>query len=213
MSDSGTAEPIRTPPRLVLASASPRRQALLREAGYEFEVRPAVVDEESYPAGLAPSDVARWLALCKAQAVASLVPQSVVLGADTLVTFGDQILGKPADASAARAMLQLLAGTTHIVITALSVVHRARGFESSTRIMSAVHMRPLTPLEIDQYVESNQWQGKAGGYGIQDHDPFVIRQAGSHSNIVGLPLRAVGELLSSAGIPVPPGGPVDRPDL
>jgi septum formation protein len=140
------------------------------------------------------------LALAKAQAVAVRFPEAVVLGADTLVTFGEQILGKPADAAEARAMLKLLAGTTHIVITGLAVIHRARGFECSTRVMSAVRMRALARPEIEQYVVSDQWQGKAGGYGIQDDDPFVIRQAGSESNIVGLPMRAVRELLAGAGI-------------
>ena len=187
------------PPRLVLASASPRRQELLREAGYEFDVIPAEIDE-SAPPGMLPAALAEQLALNKARAVANQHPECVILAADTVVAFGDVPLGKPADAEHAKRMLTLLAGTTHIVITALAVVHTAEGFFKSTRTMSAVRMRALTQAEIAQYVATNQWQGKAGGYGIQDNDPFVTRIAGSHTNIVGLPMTATKRLLAEAGI-------------
>lgn len=188
------------PPRLILASASPRRQELLRQAGYSFTVHPADIDEENYPPGLRPSDVARHLAFQKAQAVASKFDQDVVLGADTVVAFGEQLLGKPRDAADARNMLRLLAGTTHIVITGVAVIHRAKQLLLVSRVMSAVRMRDLTPDEIDRYVASNQWQGKAGGYGIQDNDPFVTRLSGCHTNIVGLPMPEVIKLLTQAGI-------------
>jgi septum formation protein len=187
-------------PRLILASASPRRQSLLREAGYDFLVHPAEIDEENYPPGLLPHELARFLATAKADAVAPQYPDDVVLAADTVVGFGDMVVGKPADPEHARKMLELLSGTTHIVTTGVAVIHKARDFSRSTRIMTAIRMRPLTRQEIDQYVASNEWQGKAGGYGIQDPDPFVTRLAGSKTNVVGLPMSATRDLLAAAGI-------------
>lgn len=187
-------------PRLVLASQSPRRQSLLREAGYVFETDPAHVDEDSYPPGILPADLAVNLARLKAESVAQRRPDDVVLAADTVVAFGDQILGKPADAEHARRMLRLLSGTTHIVITGVAVAHQARDLWRHRRVMSAVRMRSLSDREIDRYVQSNDWQGKAGGYGIQDSDPFVTRMSGCFTNIVGLPMTATKQLLAEAGV-------------
>lgn len=189
-----------TSPLLILASASPRRQSLLREAGYDFLVHPADVDEEQYPANLLPAEVAVHLATLKAQHIAADYPDAVVLGADTVVAFGDQLLGKPADADDARRMLKLLSGTTHIVITGVAVIHKSMAWMRTARAMSAVRMRPLTRGEIETYVAGGDWRGKAGGYGIQDSDPFVTRVSGSHTNIVGLPMEATIQLLDEAGI-------------
>jgi septum formation protein len=196
-------------PRLILASASPRRQELLREAGFTFDVDPPDI-EESFPAGMLPSDVAKHLAEQKCKVISARYPDAVVLAADTVVAFGDTVLGKPKDAADAKEMLQLLAGTTHLVITGVAVQHRDANFYRLTRVMSAVRMRPLSSREIERYIASGDWQGKAGGYGIQDADlfpsdlphetPFVIKQAGSKSNIVGLPMSATKQLLSEAGI-------------
>jgi septum formation protein len=189
-------------PRLILASASPRRQALLRDAGYTFEADPADVDETAYPPGMLPAQVAEYLALVKARAVARRHPEDVVLAADTVVAFGDTLLGKPADADHARRMLVLLAGTTHLCITGVAV---ARGGQvNARRAASAVRMKRLTPDEIDAYVASGQWEGKAGGYGIQDEqfkaDPFVTRVSGSHTNIVGLPMELASEMLAEVQV-------------
>ena len=195
--------------RLILASASPRRQQLLREAGYKFIVDPPEIDE-SFPSGMLPSDVARHLAEQKAKLIAARYPDKVVLAADTVVAFGDRILGKPADEKEAREMLDLLSGTTHLVITGVCVIHLEENFQRLARAMSAVKMRFLSSNEMDRYIASNDWQGKAGGYGIQDVDnfpselphltPFVVRQAGSRSNIVGLPMRLTRQMLAEAGI-------------
>ena len=187
-------------PRLILASASPRRQSLLREAGYAFEVDVADVDESAYPPRMLPADIATFLAEAKAKAVSARHPDAVVLAADTVVAFGDTPLGKPADAHAAWRMLALLSGTTHIVVTGVSVIHADANFSRTGRTMSAVRMKVLTRQEIEQYVASGLWQGKAGGYGIQDPDPFVIRQAGSHTNIVGLPMELTQQMLAEAGV-------------
>lgn len=188
------------PPRLILASASPRRQELLRQAGYEFEVDPAGIDEDDFPGGLRPGDLAEYLARRKIEAVSPRHPQDVVLAADTVVAFADKALGKPKDAADASRMLRLLGGTVHSVITGLAVVRIAAAFSRHTRVLSAVHMRPLSDDEIAQYVASQQWQGKAGGYGIQDPDPFVTRTSGCLTNIVGLPMTTTRELLREAGI-------------
>jgi septum formation protein len=144
--------------------------------------------------------VATYLAEAKAKAASARHPDEVVLAADTVVSFGDMLLGKPADANAARKMLALLSGTTHIVITGVAVIHASAKFTRVARAMSAVRMRVLSQAEIEQYVAVGAWEGKAGGYGIQDSDPFVIRQAGSHSNIVGLPMELTKQLLAEAGV-------------
>lgn len=187
-------------PGLVLASASPRRRELLHEAGYDFQVHPADIDEDDHPHQLLPADLAEWLAVQKAEAMSARFPNSVVLGADTVVAFGDQILGKPENAEHARRMLRLLSGTTHMVVTGVAAVRKRDEFRKTTRVLSAVKMRHLTDEEIEAYVASNDWQGKAGGYGIQDRDPFVTRVSGSHTNIVGMPMDETRELLGAAGI-------------
>ena len=191
-------------PRLILASASPRRRELLHAAGYAFEVHPADVDEDDHPPALLPADLAEYLASAKADILAARFPDDVILGADTVVALGARSLGKPTDPAAATAMLSLLAGTTHAVVTGVAVVCPARGFRRTARVESAVHMRPLSPEQIAAYVASGQWRGKAGGYGIQDEyggtDPFVVRMTGSHTNIVGLPMEAVAVLLAEAGV-------------
>ena len=187
-------------PRLILASASPRRQQLLRDAGYAFDVRPADVDESNYPPDLVPAAVAELLAARKADAVAHLSPADVTLAADTVVGLGRQTLGKAADAADARRILAALAGTRHETITAVRVVCPARGIDLARTVRSAVHMRPLTADELDAYVATGLWEGKAGAYGIQDDDPFVTRIDGSLTNIMGLPMEEAAAMLRDAGV-------------
>jgi septum formation protein len=188
------------PPRLILASSSPRRQQLLRESGYEFVVHPANIDEEDVPINLMPIEIARYLAFEKAKPVAAQFPGDVAIAADTVVAFGDKSLGKPQTPEEAYRMLSLLSATTHIAITGVCVMRHDTGFQRTRSAMSAVRMRRLLPREIEMYVHSGEWRGKAGGYGIQDHDPFVTRMAGSHSNVVGLPMELASEMLADAGI-------------
>ena len=185
--------------KLILASASPRRAQLLADAGYTFDVIPADVDEKQVSAP-SPSETAMELAILKARTVAELHPDDVVLAADTIVCLGEEILGKPENAEDAAKMLSLLSGTTQVVITGLCVMRKSADYQQSSRILSAVRVDKLTPEQIEHYVGSGDWQGKAGGYGIQDKDPFVKRIAGSHSNVVGLPVKEVGKMLASAGI-------------
>ncbi len=185
--------------KLILASASLRRAQLLQEAGYAFEVQPADVDEKQISAG-SPSEFAQRLAVMKAEAVAEKFPDDVILGADTIVCLGEQMMGKPENAEDARRMLELLSGTTQIVITGVCIIHKSANYMHSTKVLSAVRMDNLNGLQIDQYIASGEWQGKAGSYGLQDKDPFVRRIAGSHSNIVGLPMEQTSRMLALAGI-------------
>jgi septum formation protein len=172
---------------------------LLAAAGYQFDVIPAEVDEQKVQ-GNSPSELAQCLAMAKAEAIAEQHPGAAVLGADTIVCLGERVLGKPVDVDHARKMLELLSGTTQIVITGVCVTCRESNFLQSTRVLSAVRMDELSREQIDKYLASGDWQGKAGGYGIQDNDPLVKRVSGSHSNIVGLPMEIVRKILTRVGI-------------
>jgi septum formation protein len=188
--------------RLILASASPRRQSLLRDAGYEFLVHPADLNESGLAAGanLSPDDLPAYLARAKAEAVAAKFPNDIVLAADTIVALNGEVIGKPVDADDARRILSGLSGTTHRVITGVAILRRATGVCLSQTVASTVQMRLLTPGQIEAYIATGQWQGKAGAYGIQDSDPFVARIEGCLTNIVGLPMTTTAELLRKAGI-------------
>lgn len=198
-----------SPAGLVLASRSPQRVRLLNDWGIRFDAVPADVDESAGTRGMLPSDVAIFLARQKADVVARRDGR-ITLGADTVVAFGDEVLGKPRDADEAYEMLELLAGTTHLVITGIAVSHPATGFRRSRRVMTAVRMRPLTDADIRRYIDTGLWQGKAGGYGLQDEqsfplspselrDPFVEKVDGDPFNVIGLPKDATFELLRQAG--------------
>jgi septum formation protein len=190
-------------PRLILASASPRRRSLLSEAGFEFVVHPSHLDERaSEKPGLLPADLALHLAVAKADVVAERFSNDVILAADTVVAFGDTALGQPTDAQDAARMLRLLEGTTHMVITAVAVMRQAAGHQAVATVRSAVRMRPLSDEQISHYVARGDWRGKAGGYGIQDNDPFVERLTGCQTNIVGLPMTTTVQMLRDAGLSV-----------
>lgn len=172
----------------------------MKAAGYTFDTEPADVDEDNFPAMILPSELARKLAEAKASTIALRNPSDVIVGSDTVVAFGDEILGKPKDETDARRMLQLLSGTTHIVITGVCVMCIELNKQRVDRAMSCVRMNVMKPHEIDAYIATKDWEGKAGGYGIQDKDPFVTRLTGDHTNIVGLPMGLVGEMLAEVGI-------------
>jgi septum formation protein len=186
--------------RFILASRSPRRVELLNDAGFVFDTVPADIDEETYPQTHTPVEVAEFLARAKAEAVAQLHPDHVVLGADTVVAHGSAILGKPEDSQHARWMLGQLSGSVHEVASAVCLVHKATDRVEVRHTVSTVSMRPLEAAEIEMYVASGDWRGKAGGYGIQDRDPFVTNMGGSLTNIVGLPMELTVPLLASFGI-------------
>ena len=181
--------------RLILASSSPRRRELLADAGVEFEVlEPPLAEPATGLMGLDPAAQAEASAYFKARAV-GLREDAYVLGADTIVAAGEAVLGKPADAEDARAMLSSLSGTRHTVITGVALLGPG-GRRRIASAMTVVVMRTLTPAEVAEYVASGEWEGKAGGYAIQETaDRFVARVEGSFSNIVGLPMELVRRLI------------------
>lgn len=179
---------------LVLASASPRRRALLEEAGIDFVVRPAAVGEEQAEHG-DPHAVAIGNARRKAAAVAG----DAVLGADTVVALGDRLLGKPEDERQARRFLRALSGTTHRVVTGVAL--KTPAAVATRSVETRVTMRTLTDEEIASYVSSGEAMGKAGAYAIQETaDRFVTAIEGPYDNVVGLPMATVRELLKEAGL-------------
>jgi septum formation protein len=185
-------------PRIILASASPRRLELLRLTGLPFEVIPSSVDEECVTG--APAEVARLLSERKAEEVAARHPGALVLGADTIVTLDGAILGKPRDAGDARRMLALLSGRTHQVITGIAL--RGAGAVSDA-VSTDVTFRPLTAREIAAYVATGEPMDKAGAYALQGHAAlFTPEIRGDYANVVGLPLCRLTDLLRAHGIPV-----------
>jgi len=201
--------------RLILASASPRRAELLRAAGFEFEVVAADVDE-AVRDGESPATYVRRLAAEKSAAASAALKRcapsnrpkvaqdfapagTVVLGADTAVVVESAILGKPRDDADAAAMIRQLSGRRHDVLTGISL--RRNGFEVGRVETTVVEFVALSPADIDWYVASGEGRDKAGAYAIQGlASRFVRRIEGSYSNVVGLPVAAVVELLQRVGV-------------
>ena len=190
-------------PRLVLASASPRRRELLRALCPHFEVTPSEVDEALPPGP--PATAAALLALRKARAVAAGRRDGVVLGADTLVVIDGEVLRKPADAADARRMLRRLRAREHQVVTGVAVVDAATGREAADAVVSRVHMADYPEAAIDAYVAGGEPLDKAGAYAIQgEGGALVARLDGSWSNVVGLPVEATRALLEAFGVVTAP---------
>jgi septum formation protein len=184
---------------LILASSSPRRQELLREIGIPFQVRAANINEDQAP-GEPPMEYALRLAWEKAQAVLAQYPQSYVLGADTIVVLRGEVLGKPIDHADAARMLRLLSGRAHEVTTAVSLI--ATGTLAETRASTTkVYFREIAEAEIQQYVAGGEPMDKAGAYAIQGGaSRWTDRIEGEFSNVVGLPLSLVTEMLKITGL-------------
>lgn len=182
---------------LLLASASPRRAGLLTAAGFSFDVVPADVDEQLLPGEDPEAHVLR-LARAKVWAVTSTEPDSVILGADTVVIVDGEILGKPADNRQAASMLRRLSGRSHQVLTGV-VVRRGKREESGVE-RTSVRFLPLSDQEIAWYISTGEARDKAGAYGAQGlASRFVERIDGSYTNVVGLPVPLVCRLLDSLG--------------
>jgi len=185
---------------LILASASPRRRELLTQAGFNFRVHPAHIPEDLL-AGEDPIAYVTRLAREKARAVydqlAAAEPRIAVLGADTTVTLDNHILGKPEDASDAARMLRLLSGSTHRVITGVSLVS-AVGVETAAEV-TAVQFLTLSDAEIEAYVATGEPMDKAGAYAIQGRAArWIPRIEGCYFNVVGLPIALVATLLEGS---------------
>jgi septum formation protein len=193
------------PDRLILASRSPRRADLLRELGIPFEIRPAEIDE-NIPGDFAPRELALLLAREKARAVGAEFPDRVVLGADTIVSLGDRILGKPRDAEDARDTLRALSGATHTVWTGICLRRDEDGSEVADVVGTRVTFRRLSRDEIEDYIAGGEPFDKAGAYGIQGGaGKFVAAVNGSRTNVIGLPAERLMELLADAFPHVLPG--------
>ncbi|NPD16218.1 septum formation protein Maf [Xinfangfangia sp. D13-10-4-6] len=186
--------------RLILGSASPRRKELLAQMGIVPDlISPPDIDEDPRKGEL-PRPYAARLAREKALAVQS-DPDDIVLCADTTVALGRRILGKPRDAAEAAAFLALLGGRRHEVITAVALRRGERIWARES--LSVVKMKRLSDDEMNAYLASNEWQGKAGGYGIQGlAGAFLPWISGSYSGIMGLPVAETAQLLTAAGWPV-----------
>ncbi len=187
---------------LVLASASPRRRELLAMAGLDFEVLPGAAEPEPQ-AGEPPADYALRAALAKAQDAFERRPQAVILAADTIVVLDGRILGKPRDPADALRMLTDLAGRTHEVITGCAICSPSRAPESFS-VSTLVTMASAPETALAAYVATGEPMDKAGGYAIQGRAGFLVQRIeGSYSNVVGLPVAEVLDVLASWGVIAP----------
>jgi len=188
--------------RLVLASASPRRLDLLKRIGVIPDaVIPAEIDETPGKAEL-PARYAARMGAAKAAAIRAIEPGALILAADTVVAVGRRILPKAENESEARAALGLLSGRRHRVLSAVTVID-ATGTARHRLSTTIVAFKRFSADEIDAYVASDEWRGKAGGYAIQGQAEALVRQiSGSHSGVIGLPLYETRALLRAAGYPL-----------
>jgi septum formation protein len=188
--------------KIILASASPRRAEILRNAGIPFEPRATILDESRRP-GEMRADYVRRLALSKARAAAGAQRDSgdhLFVGADTVVVASEEILGKPQSAEDARRMLHLLSGTTHEVHTGLAVVRRPGAMEALVEEITRVTFAPLSDQDIESYIATSEPFDKAGAYGIQGiGGRYVTRIEGCYFNVMGLPLARLWSLLREFG--------------
>jgi septum formation protein len=173
---------------LILASKSPRRQQLLREAGFEFTIQIVPV-EETYPEDLEISEIPVYLAKKKANAVVPVVNNAIIISADTIVTWQSTILGKPKSVREAQEMLKLLSGKTHQVHSGVCIAHQGQCHSFADR--TEVTFKPLKINEIDYYIEHYAPMDKAGAYGIQEWIGLIgiEKISGSYFNVVGLPVE------------------------
>ncbi|MBW1844809.1 MAG: septum formation protein Maf [Deltaproteobacteria bacterium] len=190
------------PSRLVLASASPRRSDLLRQAGIRFEVRPAdipeILESDENPVAFAQR-LAHSKALCVAEQIGA-PPARLVLGADTIVVLDGEVLGKPRDPDHALELLERLTGREHSVVTAVALVASDTLQIWQAAVTSRVEMRAAARDELIAYVATGESLDKAGGYAVQGGArSFVTRIQGSETNVIGLPLDETVELLGEAG--------------
>ena len=188
-------------PHLILASQSPRRLSLLAQIGITPDaVSPADINEDPIE-GETPRGHALRLAQEKAAKVAGDNPNKIILAADTVVGVGRRILPKAETEDEARYCLELMSGRGHRVFTGVAVI-KADGDMISRVVETRLTMKRLSTVELQNYLKSGEWQGKAGGYGIQGRaEGFISKLIGSYSNVVGLPLFETRNLLQGAGYP------------
>jgi septum formation protein len=184
-------------PKLILASRSPRRRELLHEAGYQFEVCPPSEEAEcGVCSSETPAEMVVRLAYQKGADVARRISEGIILSCDTVVECNGQILGKPLDELHARQMLQTLSGREHRVFSGLCLWRIPDGQPQIRIAITTLRMDRLTDKQLDEYLAGGQWEGKAGAFGYQDRLGWVHVVEGSPSNVVGLPLELLAEMLS-----------------
>jgi len=188
--------------RIILASASPRRKELLSQAGpygagYKFTVvRPQIDENDIHLEKAGPAEYAKKAALAKAIDVAQRYPDALVIGADTVVDFNGQTIGKPLDAKDAERITRMLFSAPHKVITALAIVRIRDSMESVEADTTTIYPKKLSEKDIAEHIKSGLWRDKAGAYAIkQPADPFIERIEGSLSNVMGLPMELLQKLL------------------
>ena len=169
-------------------------------ARYDFEVHPADIDEDDHPQTLLPADLAEWLATQKAEVMSAVSPARPFSPPTRWLRSATQSSASRRMPTTHARCFACSAVSTHMVVTGIAVRRAREKFQRSSRVISAVKMRVLTPDEIERYIATLDWQGKAGGYGIQDNDPFVTCVTGSFTNIVGLPIEETTAMLAEAGI-------------
>jgi len=180
--------------KIILASQSPRRKQLLAQAGYDFEVIIADVDETN-PPGMPGGEVPAFLAQKKAAAIEARAHDAIIIAADTVVLLDDEILGKPTDAADAKAMLQKLSGRMHEVVTGVCI---QKGKQQDVfSVVTEVYFRPLTEQQINHYIDTYQPFDKAGSYAIQEWIGLtgIEKINGDYYNVMGLPVGTVVERL------------------
>jgi septum formation protein len=184
------------PYRLILASGSPARRALLEQAGYTFTILPANIDEPTEASSDGPRGFVHRVAWLKAAAVAPQVADGIVLAADTVGWSHGSVIGKPADEADARRILRLLGGTTHELWTGVVLWRRPDDLQVAWQERSRVQFKALSDAELDAYLATRQWEGCSGAYAVQEgDDPYVRVVEGSHSNVIGLPMETLERVL------------------
>lgn len=186
--------------KIILASGSPRRKELMAQAGIDFKIHVADIDESKVDPGMAPENYVCLLSKIKAQAVAANYPDAWTIGADTIVTVDNTILGKPAGHQQAVTMLSRLSNREHSVFTAFTIT-RPDANDVVTRVVNTrVRFKELSNDEINWYADTGEPYDKAGGYGIQGIGAFLVKEiSGSYTNVVGLPVCELIEALASLG--------------
>ncbi len=183
--------------RLVLASQSPQRQKLLEQAGYSFEViSPHPNAECGICSGETPNELVARLARQKAADVAARIDQGIVLACDTVAECSGQILGKPHDAAHARQMLRLLSGRVHHVYSGVCLWARPSDRKLERVDVTKLKMEKLSADSLERYLDSGAWEGKAGAFGYQEGPEWLQIIAGSESNVIGLPMELLGEMIA-----------------
>jgi len=183
--------------KFILASKSPRRKLLLEQAGFSFLVIPSGVDEsEIATADLDSIEHTKTLALAKAMNIAKKYTTRFVFGADTVVDFEGEIIGKPKDPADAERITRMLFSKPHKVITAVALLNIDSAIEIVEAVVTIVYPRKLTEAQIAEHIKGGLWQGKAGAYGIQETgDEFIERIEGSFTNVIGLPMELMEKLI------------------